>query len=192
MQELIHRKVQLSEEFLKEFNEVQRLFRDRSYDFDSALNRLTDALLHHYHETGNTTAESEVLKVQNTLSLLRKGFNPVKMEKIQSGKRELFWGFAFSGLESLYSLLLEAYRAEQQKLDEGTELISGLFLSMYQNGVLTDQKIAALNTVEEIGLYWRTLAEQNTTIAGIYKKLRLTLIDEDIFLLTERIIHRLH
>lgn len=192
MQELIHRKVQLSEEFLKEFNEVQRLFRDRSYDFDSALNRLSDALLHYYHETGNTTAESEVLKVQNTLSLVRKGFNPVKMEKIQSGKRELFWGFAFSGLESLYSLLLEAYRAEQQKLDEGAELISGLFLSMYQNGVLTDQKIATLNTVEEIGLYWRTLAEQNTTIAGIYKKLRLTLIDEDIFLLTERIILRLH
>ncbi|MBA5246711.1 hypothetical protein H1R16_09455 [Marnyiella aurantia] len=188
MQDFIHNKVKLAEEMLVQFNQVQRLYAQRAYEFDQNFDDFMKVLLLHYTQSGDTTSESEILRLSNSVSLVKKGFNPLKMEKITSGRREYYFGFTFSAMESIHALLTEEFTLQMKKLDDAAELISNLILSMHQNGILTDKKIKNLNSVAKIEAFWNSMVNQNESVSSIYKKLRLTLISEDIYLLTEKIL----
>lgn len=191
MQELIHHTIQKIEEHLDHFNKVQELYLSKSFDFDMQFDAFLQELLEYFRTKGNTTYESEVLKIMNMISTVKRGFNPVKMEKIASGKRELLWGFSFNGIESIHQFLLEMYSKEKKKLDEAEEILSGLAVSLYQNNILDDEKIKELNSIPKIETFWTYLLSQNSTISGVNKKLRLSLISEDIFLILERVFLKL-
>jgi hypothetical protein len=64
-----------------------------------------------YFKTKGSSHESEVLKIMNMVSTVKRGFNPIKMEKI-TGRRDLLWGFSFNGIESIYDILMEIYTKE--------------------------------------------------------------------------------
>lgn len=187
MQELIHHSTQTLEFHLDKLNKVQEFYLSKSFDFDAHFEAFLHELLDYFKAKGNTTYESEVLKIMSTISTVKRGFNPVKMEKVSIGKRDLVSGFSFSGIENIHGFLIELLTKEQKKLDEAEELLSGLMISMYQNGILDDAKIKDLNSILKIETFWNQLISQNTTIAGINKKLRLTLLAEDIYLLIEKI-----
>lgn len=191
MQELIHFTVQKIKELLEQFNEVQALYLSKSFDFDARFDVFLNEVLEYFRTKGNTSHESEVLKVMNMISTVKRGFNPIKMEKIMTGRREMLAGFSFNGMESIYDILMEIYARENKKLDEAEELISGIIVSLYQNGILDDEKLKDMNSVPKIERFWTSLAEQNTAISGINKKLRLTIIPEDIFLILEKIFLKL-
>ncbi|CAA7390093.1 hypothetical protein [Chryseobacterium fistulae] len=191
MQELVHHTIQKIEVLLGNFNKVQELYLSKSFDFDAKFETFLHELLEYFREKGNTTHESEVLKIMNMISTVKRGFNPVQMEKIVTGKRELVWGFSFNGMESVHQFLVEMYTKEQKKLDDGEEIISGLMVSLYQNGILDDDKIKQLDSIAKIEIFWTSLVSQNTTIVGINKKLKLTMISEDIFLILEKVLVKL-
>jgi predicted house-cleaning noncanonical NTP pyrophosphatase (MazG superfamily) len=191
MQELIHFTVQKIKEFLEHFNEVQALYLSKSFDFDARLDVFLNEVLEYFRTKGNTSHESEVLKIMNMISTVKRGFNPIKMEKIITGRRELLGGFSFNGMESMYDILMEIYTKENKKLDDAEELISGIIVSLYQNGILDDEKLKDMNSVPKIERFWTSLVEQNTAISGINKKLRLTIIPEDIFLILEKVFLKL-
>jgi hypothetical protein len=191
MQELVHHTIQKIQELLEHFNRVQELYLSKSFDFDGQFEAFLYEFLEYLKTKGNTTYESEVLKVMNMISTVKRGFNPVQMEKIASGKRELLWGFSFNGMESIHGFLMEMYAKEQKKLDEAEELLSGLIVSLYQNGILDDDKVKDLNTIPKIEVFWTSLVNQNTQISGINKKLRLSMISEDTFLLLEKVLLKL-
>ena len=48
-------------------------------------------------------------------------------------------GFSFNGMESIYDILMEIYMRGKQKLEDAEELISGIIVSLYQNGILDDE-----------------------------------------------------
>lgn len=187
MQELIHHSTQTLEFHLGKLNEVQEFYLSKSFDFDAHFDAFLHDLLDYFKTKGNTTYESEVLKIMSMISTVKRGFNPVKMEKVNIGKRDLISGFSFNGIESVHGFLTDLLLKEQRKLDESEELLSGLIISMYQNGILDDAKIKELNSIAKIEAFWNQLLPQNTTIAGINKKLRLTLLAEDIYLILEKI-----
>ncbi|SDQ30980.1 hypothetical protein SAMN05421664_1081 [Chryseobacterium soldanellicola] len=191
MQELIHHTLQKIQELLERFNKVQELYLAKSFDFDAQFEIFLYEFLEYLKTKGNTTYESEVLKVMNMISTVKRGFNPVQMEKIANGKRELLWGFSFNGIESIHGFLMEMFSKEQKKLDEAEEILSGLIVSLYQNGILDDNKVKDLSSVAKIEVFWASLVSQNTTISGINKKLRLTMISEDIFLILEKVLLKL-
>ena len=191
MQELIHHSRQTLELHLDHLNKVQELYLSKSFDFDAHFDAFLHSLLDYFKAKGNTTYESEVLKIMSMISTVKRGFNPVKLEKVNFGKRDLVSGFSFSGMEHIHGLLTDLLSKEQRKLDEAEELLSGLMISMYQNGILDDAKIKDLNTIVKIETFWNQLLPQNTTIAGINKKLRLTLLGEDIYLILEKIYTKL-
>jgi hypothetical protein len=112
------------------------------------------------------------------VSTVKRGFNPIKMEKITG--RRIFWGFSFNGIESIYDILMEIYTKETKKLDDAEELISGIIVSLYQNGILDDEKLKELNSVSKIESFWTSLVARIRR-SLINKKLRLTVIPEDIF-----------
>lgn len=191
MQELVHHSTQALELHLNKLNKVQALYLSKSFDFDSGFDDFLQELLEYFRAKGNTSCVSEVLKILNMISTIKRGFNPVKMEKIDVGKRNLLYGFSFNGIENIHGIITELLNKELKKLDEAEELISGLILSLYQNGILDDVKIKELNTVSKIEAFWNQLLNQNTTIAGINKKLRLTLLSEDIYLIIEKVLTRI-
>jgi len=191
MQELVHHSTQALELHLNKLNKVQTLYLAKSFDFDSGFDDFLQELLEYFRAKGNTTCESEVLKILNMISTIKRGFNPVKMEKIDVGKRNLLYGFSFNGIENTHGIITELLNKELKKLDEAEELISGLILSLYQSGILDDAKIKELNSVSKIEVFWNQLLNQNTTIAGINKKLRLTLLSEDIYLIIEKVLTRI-
>ncbi|VXC21202.1 MULTISPECIES: hypothetical protein [Chryseobacterium] len=191
MQELVHHSTQALELHLNKLNKVQELYLSKSFDFDSGFDDFLQELLEYFRAKGNTTCESEVLKILNMISTIKRGFNPVKMEKIDVGKRNLLYGFSFNGIENTHGIITELLKKELKKLDEAEELISGLILSLYQSGILDDAKIKELNSVSKIEVFWNQLLNQNITIAGINKKLRLTLLSEDIYLIIEKVLTRI-
>ena len=191
MQELIHFTVQKIKELLEHFNDVQALYLSKSFDFDARLDVFLNEVLEYFRTKGNTSHESEVLKIMNMISTVKRGFNPIKMEKIMTGRRELLGGFSFNGMESMYGILMEIYAKENKKLDDAEELISGIIVSLYQNGILDDEKLKDMNSIPKIERFWTSLVEQNTTISGINKKLRLTIIPEDIYIILEKVFLKL-
>ncbi|MGE8533598.1 MAG: hypothetical protein ACN6OJ_03300 [Chryseobacterium sp.] len=191
MQELIHFTVQKIKELLEHFNDVQALYLSKSFDFDARFDVFLNEVLEYFRTKGNTSHESEVLKIMNMISTVKRGFNPIKMEKIATGRRELLGGFSFNGMESMYDILMEIYTKENKKLDDAEELISGIIVSLYQNGILDDEKLKDMNSVPKIESFWNSLVEQNTAISGINKKLRLSVIPEDIFLILEKVFLKL-
>lgn len=191
MQELVHHSTQTLEFHLDKLNKVQELYLSKSFDFDAHFDVFLHDLLAYFKAKGNTTYESEVLKIMSMISTVKRGFNPVKMEKVNVGKRDLVSGFSFNGIENIHGFLTDLLSKEQRKLDESEELLSGLMISMYQNGILDDAKIKDLNSIAKIETFWNQLLSQNTTIAGINVKLRLTLLAEDIYLIIEKICTKL-
>ncbi|WP_276966500.1 hypothetical protein [Chryseobacterium sp.] len=191
MQELIHFTVQKIKELLEQFNEVQSLYLSKSFDFDTRFDGFLNEVLEYFRTKGNTSYESEVLKIMNMIATVKRGFNPIKMEKIVSGRRELLGGFSFNGMESIYDILMEIYTKENKKLDEAEELISGIIVSLYQNGILDDEKLKDMNSVPKIESFWNSLVVQNAAISAINKKLRLSIIPEDIFIILEKVFLKL-
>ena len=191
MQEFIHHKIEIYESFLKDFNKIQMLLGERSYEFDRILDEFFQVLLSYLQTSGNTTVEAEILKIMNTLTTVKKGFNPVKMEKIDMDRRALYWGFAFSASESIFEILMKLLDKEKLKLEEGEVLVSNLILMLVQNNILDDAKIATLDSIEKVESFWNEITVKNESIGAINKKLRLSLLAEDIYLLFEKSLEKI-
>ena len=191
MQEFIHHKIEIYESFLKDFNKIQMLLGERSYEFDRILDEFFQVLLSYFQTSGNTTVEAEILKIMNTLTTVKKGFNPVKMEKIDMDRRALYWGFAFSASESIFEILMKLLDKEKLKLEEGEVLVSNLILMLVQNNILDDAKIATLDSIEKVESFWNEITVKNESIGAINKKLRLSLLAEDIYLLFEKSLEKI-
>lgn len=191
MKEFIHNKVKVIDELFTEFNQVQGLYADRSFDFEYRFTVFLNKLSDYFKKSGDSAKESEVFRVINLFQTVKRGFNPSKLEKINSGKRELWWGFSYNGIESIDSLLQEIYRKETAKLEEGEEILNNLILSLYQQGFLTDQMLKDLDSVPKIEASWNLLLSQNGSVSVINKKLMTKLIAEDIYLLLEKIIAKI-
>ncbi|HPS10231.1 MAG TPA: hypothetical protein PK664_02565 [Paludibacteraceae bacterium] len=191
MQEFIHNKVKVLDELFTEFNQVQRLYAEKSFEFESRFTVFLNKLSDYFKNRGDQAKEAEVLRVTNMLHTVKRGFNPTNQEKVNTGRRELLWGFAYNGIENLNSLMQEIYGKETSKLEEGEELLSNLILNLIQQGFLTDQKLMELDTIPKIEAYWNSLLTQNGSITVIHKKLLMKLISEDIYLLLEKIIAKI-
>lgn len=191
MQEFIHNKVKVLDELFTEFNQVQRLYAEKSFEFESRFTVFLNKLSDYFKNRGDQAKEAEVLRVTNMLHTVKRGFNPTNQEKVNTGRRELLWGFAYNGIENLNSLMQEIYGKETSKLEEGEELLSNLILNLIQQGFLTDQKLMELDTIPKIEAYWNSLLTQNGSITVIHKKLLMKLISEDIYLLFEKIIAKI-
>lgn len=188
MKEFIHNKIKVIEDYFSEFNEVQKLYYNRSFDFDSRFTSFLSGLSEYFKNRGESSKESEVLRILNMLQTVRRGFNPFSLEKISIGKREQLWGFSYNGLESINTILQEIFHLEKSKLEEGEEILTNLILNLYQQGIITDTTLNELDTIPKIEVAWNSLLTQNGSISLINKKLLAKLINEDIYMLIEKII----
>ena len=192
MQELIHNKVKTIEELIDTFNQAQKRYAERSYHFEEQFALFLEKLSGYFNSRGENARESEILRIINMLQAVKRGFDPSKMEKLRSGRRELLWGYSYIAIENVNALLQEIYRKETAKLEEGDEILSNLILNLVQQGFLTDDMLRELDSIPRIEIFWSTLLTRNGTLSVINRKLHLNMITEDIYLLLEKIISRIN
>ena len=191
MQELIHNKAKAIEELIDAFNQAQKQYAERSFQFEEQFASVLHKLAAYFNNRGETARESEILRIINMLQAVKKGFDPSKMERLRSGRRELLWGYSYIAIENVNALLQDIYHRELAKLEEGDELLSSLMLNLVQQGFLTDEMLSELDSIPRIEIFWSTLLTRNGTLSVINRKLHLNLITEDIYLLIEKIVSRI-
>ncbi len=188
MQEFIHNTARVIGGLFDEFNEVQKLYAERSFDFDQRFADFLNKLSDYFNARGQNAKESEVLRITNMLHTVKRGFDPSKMEKIGLGRRELVWGFSYNAMDSIHALLQEIHKKENTKLEEGKEILTNLVMSLIQQGVLKDEQLKALDSIPKIEALWNSFRSQNGSFSVVHKKLLTFLIHEDILLLLEKIV----
>ncbi|MBS1570896.1 MAG: hypothetical protein JST62_00660 [Bacteroidetes bacterium] len=188
MLEFIHHKVSVINGFLSKFNTIQTLYLDKSYLYETELQLFLKNLQYYFSEISDSTKESEVLKYSGMLQTIKKGFDPIKLEKIATARRDFFWGMAFHINQEIQQLLVNMLASEEQKLSEADDLLSNTFLSLIQNQILSNQELKKLNNTIAIELFWTSIVKQNTTIAVLDKKMKMKITAEDIYLLIEKIV----
>jgi len=190
MQEFIHHKIQTIDNLMASYNDVQQLYIRSAYEFDDRFLELLSSCLEFFKIHGTNTQVSEVLNIISMFETSKKGIHPFKLEKVNSGRRELKMMIAYHGIEKLHQLISITYEKELHKLEEAEEILSNLIFTLNQSGFLDDKRIRELQTIDQIKVFWLELLNVNGSISGINKKLRLKLIPEDIYLLIEKIILR--
>ncbi len=191
MQELIHNKVKTIAELIDTFNQAQKRYAERSYQFEEHFALFLNKLSGYFGSRGESARESEVLRIINMLQAVKRGFDPSKMERLRSGKRELLWGYFYVAIENVNVLLQEIYHKETAKLEEGDEILSNLILNLVQQEFLTNDMLRELDSISRIEVFWNTLLTRNGTLSVINRKLHLSMITEDIYLLIEQIVSRI-
>jgi hypothetical protein len=191
MKEFIHHKVQLINNLIVSYNDVQMLYVGRAYEFDGRFIQLLGKCKEYFETYGTNIQVAEVLNITGMFETAGKGINPFELKKVSSGRRELKMMVAYHGLEKLLRLLNLFYEKESGKLEEAEEILSNLVLSLYQSGVLDNNKSSELTSVEKIEAFWKELLKLNGSITVIDKKLRLKVIPEDIYLILEKIISKI-
>lgn len=188
MVEFVHHKIKVAEGFLSKLIKVQSLFIERSFRFETEFNDLLTDLQTYFKSIKDGSKESEVLRLQGLLQVVKKGFDPIKLEKLPVSRREFYWGITFHVVEEVKKMIEDILTKERQKLDEAEDLLSNTFLSLIQNGILNDQELKKLDSVAKIELLWTEIVKQNASIALLDKKMKLQVTREDMYLLIEKII----
>ncbi|WP_187478339.1 hypothetical protein [Amniculibacterium sp. G2-70] len=188
MVEFVHHKIKVAEGFLSKLIKVQSLFIERSFRFETEFNDLLTDLQTYFKSIKDGSKESEVLRLQGLLQVVKKGFDPIKLERLPVSRREFYWGIAFHVVEEVKKMIEDILTKERQKLDEAEDLLSNTFLSLIQNGILNNQELKKLDSVAKIELLWTEIVKQNASIALLDKKMKLQVTREDMYLLIEKII----
>jgi len=188
MKEFIHHKVQLINNLIDSYNDVQKLYVSRAYEFDVRFTQLLGNCKVYFETYGTNIQVAEVLNITGMFETAGKGINPFELKKVSSGRRELKMMVAYHGLEKLLRLLNLFYEKESGKLEEAEEILSNLVLSLFQSGVLDNKKLSKLTSVGKIEAFWKELLKLNGSVTLIEKKLRLKVIPEDIYLILEKVV----
>ncbi|WP_124641546.1 hypothetical protein [Amniculibacterium aquaticum] len=188
MVEFVHHKIKVAEGFLSKLIKVQSLFIERSFRFETEFNDLLTDLQTYFKSIKDGSKESDVLRLQGLLQVVKKGFDPIKLERLPVSRREFYWGIAFHVVEEVKKMIEDILTKERQKLDEAEDLLSNTFLSLIQNGILNNQELKKLDSVAKIELLWTEIVKQNASIALLDKKMKLQVTREDMYLLIEKII----
>jgi hypothetical protein len=191
MKSFIHHKVQLVNNLIDMYNEVQQLYSARAFEFDNQFKKLLGNCAEYFKTYGTNIQVAEVLNISAMFETAGKGIHPFELKKVSTGRRELKMIVAYHGLEKLLHLLNEIYNKETGKLEEAEEMLSNLLISLYQSGVLDNNKINELTSVEKIETLWKELLSLNGSISVVDKKLRLQVIPEDIYLILEKVISKI-
>lgn len=191
MKPFIHHKVQAIDKLLGFHNQVRQLYIDKSFEFENNYKELLHDSKTFLKSNGTNEQIAQVLNLEGMFETANKGINPFELKKVNTGRRILKMMIANHGLSELLNLLKTFYEKEESKIEEASEMLSNTLLSLIQSGVLNNNKINDLNSIPKIELFWNNLKNQNESILLIDKKLKLKIINEDIYLILEKILNKI-
>jgi len=190
MKVFLHYKKQKIEQFIERWMHQNESYNQRAYDFDKSFVLLLADTKTFYKEIGETNKEAKISQLQIYFETALKGVDPLKLEKLKTGKRQNISISSFHCLTNMGNLLQDSLADIATKLQEAEETISQIILSGIQTKIIDDAMLQAINNIDKSKQLWTQLT-QNEQISLIDKKLRLTMHQEDIPILVDGIITKI-
>jgi len=191
MNTLVHYKKQLLEDLIQKHSVLNDLYIQRSFSLDYQLINLLEDAKKFFEQLGTTTKASEVSALHVYIQTACMGINPQTLEKLKLNKRNNIWISTFHVLSQLGILLRDALNETDIQLKEASELIEQLILSAIQSHLLDNPSIIEMKDPNQIKQLWQQLI-QNEQIMLIERKLKLTITQEDIFILLDKTFNKIN
>lgn len=131
---------------------------------------------------------------RNQCKLIRwRGFNPTNQEKVNTGRRELLWGFAYNGIENLNSLMQEIYRKKRHLKTRRRRRTSfqSWFWILFSRDFWPIRNWWNWIQFQRLKALLEFSSNSKRIYHGNHKKLLMKLISEDIILLLKKIIAKI-
>lgn len=161
-------------------------YKNRSYDFESNIKEFFQELQDFFKQIGDSKHETQISQLSIYYETAIRGIHPLRLEKLKIGRRENMWIAAFHCLSTLSEILQENIKSVETLLNEANEMLSQLILSAIQNQLLTQEQLEQADHISKVEIIWNNL-RQNQQISLVDRKLRLTLTNNDIYLLLDEI-----
>ncbi len=161
-------------------------YKHRSYGFDVHIKEFFQEFQDYFHQIGDSKHENQVSQLSVYYETAARGINPLRLEKIKTGRRENIWIAAFHCLSILSEILQQALEDVNHTIDEAKEMLSQLILSAIQNQLLTQDHLNQVGDYTKIEVIWNDL-KQHQQISLVDRKLRLSITNNDIYILIDEI-----
>lgn len=168
-------------------NTVTEKYSRKDFDTDAALRSLLDKVNVDYKDKGLPDRESQLQLLRAEWSAAEKGIDPCSGEKVTVRRGEMKASAMLKILRGLETVLREDYTTSRAKLEEAAAMIGQIIVAGYQEGIINDKQLQAVNTETEYLQLWKLLGADPNIALG--QKRLLTMVSlPDIFLLLEEIV----
>jgi len=140
----------------------------------------------YFQQIGDSKHENQVSQLSVYYETAARGIHPLRLEKLKTGRRENTWIAAFHCLSILSEILQQTLEDVNHIIDEAREMLSQLILSALQNNLLTQNHLNQADDLDKIEQIWNDL-KQHQQINLVDKKLRLSITNNDIYILIDEI-----
>ncbi len=190
MQILVHFKKQQLERFTSLLIEANESYIKKSFQLNEDLTALLNNIQTYYQQIGDSMNESNVSQLKIYFQTALSGIDPIKLEKVKSGRRSIANIAAFHCLSELNMILGASLQIVIEILNTASETISQIILSAMQSKLLNNQDIIQSDTIEKSETLWSSL-RSNEQVMLVEKKLRLELLPQDIYIIADQIFEKI-
>ena len=184
MKTLIHYRKQRIESFLNKLIDINKLYIERSFSFETILLDFIQESIEFYEQIGESSNSSKISQLNIYLETAHKGINPQTLEKLKTGKRENIWIASYHTLDELSTLLQNSLMELELQIGQAKELVEQVILSAIQSKLISDADLNTLHTQDQITNLWESLSK-NEQVKLIERKLKLSIAQEDIIILCD-------
>lgn len=188
---LIHFKRSNIESKLQKLIILNKDYIQNRYSLEKDVETLLNDTETYFQQIGQTANESRVSSLRTYLETARSGINPETLEIIKTAKRKIIKSSSFHCISTLGVLLEKELVQIDEVLDRNKKTIEQVILSAIQSKIVTENELKQLNDIHDIEVFWNNLKSQQTQVDLIHKKLRLEILNQDIYILLDQIINQI-
>ncbi len=172
--------------FAKELIKLNEEYKNRNFGFDTKLKYFFTEIQAFFKQIGDSKNETLISQLTIYYDTALKGIDPIRLEKLKSERRVNTWIAAFHCLSSINELIQKELESVEKSLKEANEMLSQIVLSALQNQLLTQVLIDQADDLSKVEILWNKL-KQNQQISLVDRKLRLSITNNDIYILIDEI-----
>lgn len=187
---LVHLKKQRLEAFTASLVETNELYISKSFQLNDDLISLLNNIQSYYQQIGESTNESNISQLKIYFETALSGIDPIKFERVKTGKRSMINTAAFYCLSELNLILGSSLQSAIDILKSASDTISQIIFSAIQSKLIDDQELTLSDSVEKAEILWLKL-NSNKQVALLEKRLKLEILPQDIYLIVDQVIEKI-
>ena len=183
MRTLVHHNLKQWDELLSQYNQVMAVFNGTYGEYESAYETLLFNCIEIIEKNGTNTELADIRNMQAVFKLSKTGIHPFRLEKVQFGRRDLKYMMAYHGLEKIGNILKARVGQTRKTIDDARLILADLMLSIIQSGTISADLLNSMQDIQVLSTFWTELISGNPQVMLLHKKLKLTLMTEDIHII---------
>jgi len=190
MQLFLHYKTQQIEGYIAKLSELNNLFKRKSFQFEKEFYLFIDQLIEYFKQIGDHDNQTESEMIRNIIQTAEEGIDPIRLERVEKFRRTMKRKTTFHSLSRVTEMLQRELRKEKEILALANTILGQLVISLIQSGHITNHELSMDLDQSQLQIIWHRLS-QNEEVKLHERNLKLTVTQEDIFVLFAEIMNRL-